>query len=80
MWKNDSRSLPDWIEETYEILEPYIRQRERGLSLDEAHEILADQDQFSSNGTDAKYAIERLLESGWLYEVDGDLRITDPDP
>lgn len=80
MWKNDSGSLPDWIEDAYEILESHISEREGGVPLDEALEILSHQDQFSSNGTDAKYAIERLLETGWLYEVDGELRVTDPKP
>lgn len=80
MWKNDSGSLPGWIEDAYEILESLISEHERGVSLDEALEVLSQQDQFSNNGTDARYAIDRLLESGWLYEVDGELRVTDPKP
>lgn len=36
-------------------------------------------DDFPDDPTDAEYTIERLLQTGWLYKVDGDLRITDPE-
>jgi len=31
MWTNEPRSLPDWIEDAYEILVPEIEDREGGL-------------------------------------------------
>jgi hypothetical protein len=79
MWTNESRSLPDWIEDAYEILVSTAGGKEAELSRDQAHDLLLDHDAFTSEPADADYAIERLLDSGWLYEVDGSLRITYPD-
>ena len=79
MWANDPRSLPDWIEDAYEILVPEIEDREGGISQEQAYDRLLAHDTFPSEPADAEYAIERLLDSGWFYEVDGSLRVTDPD-
>jgi hypothetical protein len=79
MWTNESRSLPDWIEDAYEILVSTAGGKEAELSRDQAHDLLLDHDAFTSEPADADYAIERLLDSGWLYEVDGSFRITHPD-
>ena len=79
MWTNESRSLPDWIEDAYEILVSTAGGKEAELSRDQAHDLLLDHDAFTSEPADADYAIERLLDSGRLYEADGSLRITYPD-
>jgi len=79
MRTNESRSLPDWIEDAYEILVPEIEEREDGISQEQAYDRLLAHDSFPSKPADAEYAIERLLDSGWFYEVDGSLRVTDPD-
>ena len=42
-------------------------------------ELLVAHEEFSEDAADAEYAIERLLSRGWLYDVEGDLRITDRD-
>jgi len=44
-----------------------------------SHDLLLAYEAFPNEAADAEYAIERLLNSGWLYEVDGELRITDPE-
>jgi hypothetical protein len=80
MWTNEPRTLPDWIEDAYEILAPEIEDGEGGLSQEQAHDRLLTHDTFPSEPADAEYAVERLLDSGWFYEVDGSLRVTDPDP
>ena len=76
MWTNESRPLPDWIEDAYEILVSTVGGKEAELSRDQAHDLLLDHDAFTSEPADVDYAIERLLDSGWLYEADGSLRIT----
>ena len=77
MWNDESRSLPDWIEDGYEILVAEIQESDGGLSQAEAQNRLLDHDAFPAEPADAEYAIERLLDSGWLYEVDTSLRVTD---
>jgi len=77
MWNDESRSLPDWIEDGYEILVAEIQESDGGLSQAEAQNRLLDHDAFPDESADAEYAIERLLDSGWLYEVDTSLRVTD---
>jgi hypothetical protein len=79
MWSNEPRSLPDWIEEAYEILVSGTATQTEGFSHDRAHDLLLAHEAFPNEAADAEYAIERLLNSGWLYEVDGELRITDPE-
>jgi hypothetical protein len=79
MWSNEPRSLPDWIEEAYEILVSGAADHSGGFSHDRAYDLLVAHEAFPNEAADAEYAIERLLNSGWLYEVDGELRITDPE-
>ncbi|MDS0222297.1 hypothetical protein NDI54_13155 [Haloarcula sp. S1AR25-5A] len=47
------------------------------LSKSEAHEILLAESEHIEEQTDAEYVVDRLLDRGWLYEVDGQLRKTD---
>jgi hypothetical protein len=79
MWRNESRSLPDWIKDAYEILVSELEESDSGLSQAEAQNRLLAHDAFPTEPADAEYAIERLLDSGWLYEVDATLRVTDSD-
>jgi hypothetical protein len=79
MWSNEPRSLPDWIEDAYQILVSEMPDQQTDLSHDQAQNLLLSDDTFPDEPADAEYAIERLLDSGWLYEVDGELRITDPE-
>ena len=79
MWPDEPRTLPDWIERAYEILVSQAAAFDDGIPRDRASELLVSHDEFSEGPADAEYAIERLLDRGWLYDVDGHLRITDPD-
>jgi hypothetical protein len=79
MWSNEPRPLPDWIQDAYEILLSQTTSDQEGISHERAHELLLTHSDFPDEPADAEYAIERLLNSGWLYEVDEKLRITDPE-
>lgn len=85
MWSNEPRQLPEWLENAYEILlaefttDAESSPEREGLSRDQARGLLLADTAFSDESADAEYAIERLLSTGWLYEVDGELRITDED-
>ncbi|MDS0280379.1 hypothetical protein NDI85_21570 [Halomicroarcula sp. S1AR25-4] len=79
MWSNEPRSLPDWIEDAYQTLVSGTPDQQTDLSHDQARDLLLADEDFPNEPADAEYAIERLLDSGWLYAVDGELRITDPD-
>lgn len=75
-------SLPDWIEIAYEILVPHITERNKTVTQDEAAGILLEEtgDELVLEPADAEYAVEHLLNRGYFYEVDGELRVTDPNP
>jgi hypothetical protein len=79
MWKNQPRSLPDWIENGYKILVSQTTNQQEGITNEQAQELLLVQQSFPDEPADAQYAIERLLNYGWLYEAEGKLRITDPE-
>lgn len=79
MWSDEPRSLPAWIEEAYEILLSEITSNQDGISKEEAQSRLVAHETFPDDPEDAEYAIERLLNTGWLYQVQNELRITDPD-
>ena len=79
MWSNEPRSLPDWIEDVYQILVSETPDQQTEFSHNQVQNLLLADEDFSDEPADAEYAIERLLDSGWLYAVDGELRITDPD-
>jgi hypothetical protein len=79
MWSNEPRSLPDWVERGYEILSTEISEggHDGGLPRESARNELVDHGDFPNDPNDADYAIDQLLNSGWLYEVAGKLRVTD---
>ncbi|WP_254522459.1 hypothetical protein [Natrinema caseinilyticum] len=79
-------SLPEWITDAYTVLSDRIRDSDRGESVDRvpairrehAVDVLRTTDELELDPGDADYAITRLLERGYFYEVDGELRITLP--
>ena len=79
MWSDDPRPMPEWIQRAYEILVSHTADTTDGIPRSRAQELLVAHENFSEDTADAEYAIERLLSRGWLYEVDGELRITDRD-
>jgi hypothetical protein len=71
--------MPEWIQRAYELLVSHTTETTDGIPRTRAQELLVANEEFSEDATDADYAIDRLLSRGWLYEVDGELRITDRD-
>ena len=79
-------SLPDWILECYNCLrqqlcEQFDRSASRpvGIERSAAIELLLTTTDVTLEPDDAEYAIDRLLNRGYLYEVESELRLTEPD-
>lgn len=66
------RSVPSYVEEVFEALQTHITATEEGLPEDLVRKRL-DEDGFESATITA--ALEYLLLHGYLYEVDGRLRV-----
>jgi hypothetical protein len=75
----DERSLPDWIKTVYAVLAPQIRARDAGLPPDKTGERLLEDapEDLSLTPADADYALQRLIDRGYFYEVKGELLVTD---
>lgn len=70
-------SLPEWIQTAYETLETAYAADTDEMPRETAHDLLlADAEHIEDDG-DATDVLDRLLERGWLYEVDGQLRKTE---
>ncbi|WP_433632873.1 hypothetical protein [Halomicrococcus sp. NG-SE-24] len=70
----DSPRLPPLAQDSLDALTAAIPANE-GFSYDRAYTILAEEEDLSQPAADD--TIERLLLRGHLYEVDGQLRITE---
>ena len=77
MRDTDQPSLPAWIQTAYETLETAYTAETDELSREAAHEFLITETEQIETDEDATYVIDRLLDRGWLYEVDGQLRKTE---
>jgi len=77
MRHTDEPRLPDWIRGAYETLEAEYTSETIELARTEAEDILLAEDGDIEEEADAVYAIDRLLDRGWLYEVNGRLRKTE---
>jgi len=83
----DSRPpLPDWILECYNYLRRHLCNRleagdtnRQGIERTEAIELLLATTDVALEPDDVEYAIERLLNRGYFYEVESELRLTEPD-
>jgi hypothetical protein len=76
MYRDDRPPLSDWILDAYRTLASRINAREGGLSTDRAMEILITEE---TDQADAEYALQRLLDRGYLYQAEGELFVTQPD-
>lgn len=47
------------------------------MPRDDAKTVLTDHEELEVTPTDATHAVDQLLDRGYLYEVDGDLFVTD---
>lgn len=70
---NADRPLPAYVKEVFAAIQPEIASTENGLEEDTARERLQ-ADGFELATIDA--AVDHLLLHGYLYEVDGRLRVT----
>ena len=77
MRHTDQPSLPAWIQTAYETLETAYTSETDELSREAAHELLLAEAEQIETDADATYVLDRLLDRGWLYEVNGQLRKTD---
>jgi hypothetical protein len=77
MLNNDTPSLPDWVQDAYESLEPHYETTTDGISRTEAHDLLLADANAVEDAGDASYVLDRLLDRGWLYEVDDTLYKTE---
>jgi len=69
--------LPDWVQSAYQTLERAYASGTDELAKTEAHEFLLAESEEIEEHADAVYVVDRLLDRGWLYEVDGQLRKTE---
>ncbi|ELZ05263.1 hypothetical protein [Natrialba asiatica] len=76
--------LPEWILDAYNVI------RTRGISSETdgsgqavprefALDLLLSADELALEPRDAEHALTRLLERGYFYEVDDELRVTSPE-
>ncbi len=77
MRRTDQLSLPQWIQNAYESLETTYASDTEELSREAVHEVFLTEANHIETEEEAIYVLNRLLERGWLYEVDGQLRKTD---
>jgi len=82
MWESNpnERSLPDWIVTAFDALQAEISERDGAVSVEHGPALLreATTEELGLHPGDAEYAIQRLLDRGYLYEVDGQLFVTEP--
>lgn len=76
MFRDDRPPLPNWILDAYRQLATQIQSRDGGLPTKEAETILATAE---IDESDAEYALGRLLDRGYLYQVEDELFVTLPD-
>lgn len=70
--------LPDWIKDAYEVIERAASGTPSELAYPEAIDQLEADAELDLERSDAEHAVERLLQRGYLYRVEEDLRITGP--
>lgn len=76
MFRDDRPPLPNWILDAYRQLATQIQSRDGGLPTEEAETILTTAE---IDESDAEYALGRLLDRGYLYQVEDELFVTLPD-
>jgi len=70
--------LPNWIQSVYHVLRESVVTSSDGIRYEDALTRLEEEVDDSEQGTDIEFALKRLLDRGYLYEVDDKLRITEP--
>lgn len=78
--------LPEWVLDAYDVLTDAITEHGRSgpdrqvpaIQRDDAIEVLLSTEELHLDQSDVDHAVTRLLERGYLYEVNGELRVTTP--
>ncbi|ADB63564.1 hypothetical protein Htur_4792 (plasmid) [Haloterrigena turkmenica DSM 5511] len=78
--------LPNWVTDAYTVLETDITENAAdsgqsgvpAISRDQAADVLCADDDLALEPDDADYALRRLLNRGYFYAVDNELRLTSP--
>ncbi|UTF55823.1 hypothetical protein [Natronosalvus rutilus] len=71
--------LPEWILECYTFLcEQEVDEDASSFSREQALDSLLEAQTLELEPEDVNHALTRLLERGYLYEVDDKLRVTTP--
>lgn len=76
--------LPGWIMDAYELLAAHSHntaasQDKQSIAREHALEILRNSEELHLETGDAPHAVSRLIDRGYLYEVNDELRVTIPD-
>ncbi|WP_317175802.1 hypothetical protein [Halomontanus rarus] len=82
---NDPRPpLPEWILEAYDLLATHATDVEdscntQAITRENAVDVLITTEDLTLEPEDTDYVLRRLLERGYFYEVDDELRVTPRD-
>ncbi|WP_306061213.1 hypothetical protein [Natronococcus wangiae] len=76
MYRDERPPLPNWILDVYRQLKPRICSGDDGLAKEKATALIVTEE---IGEADAEYALQRLIDRGYLYLVDDELYVTDPD-
>ncbi|WP_317175946.1 hypothetical protein [Halomontanus rarus] len=75
--------LPEWILDTFDVLAAHATDVEdcntQAITRDDAIDVLLTADELTLEPEDTDYVLRRLLERGYLYEVNDELRVTPTD-
>jgi hypothetical protein len=76
--------LPEWIIDAYDVLcihshNSAEHEDVQSIPREQALAVLHRSDELALEPEDATHALTRLLERGYFYEVDGELRVTMPE-
>ncbi|ELY93127.1 MULTISPECIES: hypothetical protein [Natrialba] len=76
--------LPEWILDAYDVIcahgtDPGNHEGAQSVPREQAREILLSADELALEPGDADHALTRLLERGYFYAVDDELRVTTPE-
>ncbi|WP_323174732.1 hypothetical protein [Natrialba sp. PRR66] len=76
--------LSEWILDAYDVLCTHCLNSDdhdnvQSVPREQALEILLRTNELTLEPEDANYALTRLLERGYFYEVDDELRVTAPE-
>ncbi|MFC4986340.1 hypothetical protein [Saliphagus infecundisoli] len=86
MYEDNRPPLPDWILDVYETVLEYVTDQHDSEPSGEPSIPTLPRDQLTRivlasepeiEPQDVDYAVDRLLNRGYLYEVDDGLRVTD---